>query len=85
MSKQDDADTLKFTAPCGCIKLLVVNQPDLVKECKRNIAWALSIGCRVDTLLASAVRSEAGGYTWGCDVCKPPKKRKAEALQMELL
>lgn len=81
----EDADTLKFTAPCGCVKLLVVNRIDLVRHCKRDINWALSIGCRVDTLLASAVRAEAGSYKWGCDVCKPPKKRKAEAAQMELL
>lgn len=78
-----DPDSLKFTGPCGCVRLLVVNEPDIVKESKRDINWALSIGCRVDTKPASEIRAEAHAYSWSCNVCLPPKASRRKSAPVE--
>jgi predicted hydrocarbon binding protein len=50
------SSTLVFRKACGCVTLLVVNRPEVLKDCGKDIGRALAKGDRMEEMATEEVR-----------------------------
>jgi len=66
-----ESSTLVFRKACGCVTLLVVNRPEVVKDCGKDIGHALARGDRMEEMATEEVRKLPGRR---CEAHQKPAK-----------
>ncbi len=79
MSERDErgkTPTYYTVAPCGCVKTLMVDTPDLARHNAKEIAKAIRCGETLQRCTVADVWSGAVALGW-CEVCDPKRAKKA--------